>query len=352
MTRLADIANQKFEGVGGPFVIAELSGNHQQSYDLAIAMVEAAAAAGVDAIKLQTYTADSMTLDLDQAEFVISEKDSLWKGESLHSLYTKAATPYSWHEGIFKRAKELGLLAFSSPFDEAAVDFLEQLAVPCYKIASFENNDFALIEKAASTGKPVIISTGMASISEIEDMVAVVKKFGRAPPILLKCTSAYPAPNSDTNLSTLSDMSERFGCAIGLSDHTLGSDVAVAATALGATVIEKHFVLDRDEGGVDAAFSLEPSEMAELVNRCRRVREAVGEVNYGETASDVSAKRYRRSLYITETVREGEVVSAKHLRSIRPGLGLAPKYLDRIIGKIAKQDIPKGTAVSWDLFSD
>jgi len=333
-----------------PFVIAELSGNHQQSFELAIKMIDAAAASGADAIKLQTYTADSMTLDLGCDEFLISEESSLWKGESLHALYQKAATPYEWHEGLFAHAKQLGLIAFSSPFDEDAVDFLEGLNVPCYKIASFENTDLSLIRKVAQTGKPIIISTGMASVAEIEEALQAAQEAGCKELILLKCTSAYPAPAEDIHLQTILDMKTRFDCLVGLSDHTVGTDIAIAASALGAVVIEKHFVLDRTQGGVDAAFSLEPSELRRMVDSIQNVSMAMGSVNYGETKSDTDAKRYRRSLYISESIQAGEKVSDENLRTVRPGLGLAPKYADDILGRTAKNLIPKGTAVTWDLF--
>ena len=352
MNKNIKIANRSIGEGCRPFVIAELSGNHQQSYALAIEMIEAAAASGADAIKLQTYTADSMTLELDHDEFLISDENSLWQGESLHELYQKAATPYEWHEGLFAHAKQLGLIAFSSPFDEDAVDFLESLDVPCYKIASFENTDLSLIRKVAKTGKPVIISTGMASVAEIEEAFKAAREVGCEELILLKCTSAYPAPSKDINLQTILDMKTRFDCLIGLSDHTVGSDIAIAASALGAVVIEKHFVLDRTLGGVDAAFSLEPRELRCMVDSIKNVSLAMGGINYGDTKSDTDAKRYRRSLYISESIQAGEKVSVQNLRTVRPGLGLAPKYAENILGRTAKNYISKGTAVSWDLFID
>ena len=334
-----------------PFIITELSGNHQQSYELALKMIEAAAEAGVDAIKLQTYTADSMTLDIAENEFLIQEQSSLWKGESLHALYQKAATPYEWHEGLFKRADDLGLLAFSSPFDEAAVDFLETLNVPCYKIASFENTDLSLIRKAASTGKPLIISTGMASLIEIEETVSAAQEADCKDIVLLKCTSNYPAPPEDINLATIPDLAKHFDCVTGLSDHTRGTEIAVASVALGASVIEKHFVLDRTLGGVDAEFSLEPAEMKNLVDQSQCVFHALGKVNYGETPSDSQAKRYRRSVYVAADISAGECLTTQNIRIIRPGLGLAPKYFDELLGRKAKQFIAKGTPASWDLFT-
>ncbi len=351
MSKKINIGGLSVGGGNKPFIIAELSGNHQQSYELAIKMIEVAAEAGADAIKLQTYTADSMTLDIARDEFLIQESDSLWKGKSLHELYQEAATPYEWHESLFAHAKALGLIAFSSPFDESAVDFLEGLNVPCYKIASFENTDLPLIRKIAKTGKPVIISTGMASLSEIEDMVNTVRQAGCEQLILLKCTSAYPAPPEDANLATMADMALRFRCEVGLSDHSVGIEIALAATALGAAVIEKHFVLNRDDGGVDAAFSIEPHELKKLVVESKRVAGAVGNINYGCTDSDQKAKKYRRSLYISQSLESGDIVSEDNLRIVRPGLGLPPKYYDQVIGRKVKHSIIKGTPVRWDLFS-
>ena len=332
-----------------PFVIAELSGNHQQSYSLAIAMIDAAAAAGVDAIKLQTYTADSMTLDLHENEFVIHEKDSLWHGQSLYSLYQKAATPYEWHQGLFDHAKALGLIAFSSPFDEAAVDFLETLNVPCYKVASFENTDIPLIKRIAQTGKPIILSTGMASLEELELSVSAARNAGCKELILLKCTSAYPSPPEDINLATLADLQDRFECVVGLSDHTTGIEISLAAIALGASVVEKHFVMNRQDGGVDAEFSLEPKELELLVLQGKRVAQALGQVNYGNTKSDQQAKYYRRSIYASRDIEKGESLSSNNTKVIRPGLGLAPKYFDQLQGCASKQFIAKGTPLSWDL---
>ena len=330
-----------------PFIIAELSGNHSQQLEVAIAMIEAAAKAGAHAIKLQTYTADSMTLDVDSADFVIKEQDSLWHGEKLHALYQKAATPYEWHEILFTKAKALGMLAFSSPFDEAAVDFLAELNVPCYKIASFELTDLPLIRKAASKGKPLIMSTGMASLSEIEQAVSCARVAGCNDIILLKCTSTYPAEASNTNLATIPHMREAFGCQVGLSDHTAGVGVSVAAVALGATVIEKHFVLDRCAGGVDAAFSLEPQELAALVTESVRAHQALGQVCYGGTAAEEKSKQYRRSIYVAKDIEAGETFNADNLRIVRPAFGLAPKHWDSVIGKSAKTALKKGSPLDW-----
>lgn len=334
-----------------PFIIAELSGNHNQNIDTAKAMINAAAECGVDAIKLQTYTADSMTLDVNEKGFVIEESDSLWHGASLYSLYQKAATPYEWHSELFSYAKSLGLLAFSSPFDEDAVDFLDALDVPCFKIASFELTDIPLIKKAASKGKPLIMSTGMASLSEIELAVETAKNTGCEEIILLKCTSTYPAEPNNTNLQTIPHMRDAFGCEVGLSDHTGGIGAAVASVALGASVIEKHFVLDRNGGGVDAAFSLEPSELKALVVETKRAWQALGRVCYGGTAAESNAKQYRRSIYVSQDIQPGERLGPDNLKIVRPAFGLAPKHWDQVIGKCANAFLKKGTALCWEHFS-
>ncbi|MBC3765033.1 pseudaminic acid synthase [Neptunicella marina] len=333
-----------------PFIIAELSGNHSQQYDLALQMVEAAAKAGAHAIKLQTYTADSMTLDVKQKGFVIEETDSLWHGESLHALYKKAATPYEWHQKLFERANELGMLAFSSPFDEEAVDFLDGLNVPCFKIASFELTDLPLIAKAASKGKPLIMSTGMASLSEIEQAVNTAKNNGCEQIILLKCTSTYPAQPTNTNLHTIPHLKNAFGCEVGLSDHTAGVGVSVAAVALGANVIEKHFVLDRAAGGVDAEFSLEPDELAALVIETKRAWQAMGAVVYGGTQAEEKSKQYRRSIYVAKPIKAGESLTKENLRIVRPAFGLAPKHWQSVLNKVAKTDLEPGTPLDWSLF--
>ncbi|PPC78447.1 pseudaminic acid synthase [Pokkaliibacter plantistimulans] len=332
-----------------PFIIAELSGNHDQSLDKALAMVDAAARAGAQAIKLQTYTADTMTLDVQEGEFLIQDAENLWKGSSLYQLYQKAHTPWHWHEAIFARARQHGLVAFSTPFDASAVDFLESLQVPCYKIASFENNDLPLIRKVAATGKPIIMSTGMASAGELEEAVACAREAGCEKLILLKCTSAYPAPADEANLLTIPHMRSMFGCEVGLSDHTLGLAVPIAAVTLGATVIEKHFVLDRSEGGVDSAFSLQPEELCQLVEQTRIAAAALGRVCYGGSASEQPSKKFRRSLYIGSDIKAGQVITAEHVRVIRPGSGLAPRYLQSVIGKRARVDLLKGTPLSWSV---
>lgn len=344
------IGNKKIGADHAPFIIAELSGNHSQDYGLAEKMVEAAAKAGADAIKLQTYTADSMTLNVQSDDFVIQEADSLWHGESLHVLYQKAATPYEWHQPLFAKANALGMLAFSSPFDEQAVDFLHELDVPCFKIASFELTDLPLIRAAAAKGKPLIMSTGMASLSEIEQAVNCAKSAGCEQIILLKCTSTYPAQPTNTNLRTIAHLRDAFGCQVGLSDHTAGVGVSVAAVALGATVIEKHFVLDRNAGGVDAAFSLEPAELRSLVVETKRAWQAMGAVTYGGSAAEEKSKQYRRSIYVAEDIQKGQRLNAQNLRIVRPAFGLAPKHWDKILNRVAKQDLPKGTALAWEHF--
>ncbi|BCQ60280.1 N-acetylneuraminate synthase [Pseudomonas sp. NFPP10] len=338
----------RFVGAGhGPLIIAEMSGNHNQSLDVALQIVEAAAKAGAHALKLQTYTADTMTLDLAQGEFFIKDPDSLWAGSSLYQLYQQAHTPWEWHQPIFARAKALGMLAFSTPFDESAVDFLESLDVPAYKIASFENTDLPLIRRVAATGKPLIISTGMASIAELDESVRAARQAGCRDLVLLKCTSTYPASPTNSNLLTIPHLRELFGCEVGLSDHSMGVGVSVAAVALGATVIEKHFTLDRAAGGVDASFSLEPAEMASLVLETERAWQAMGQVSYGATQAESKSLVYRRSLYVTQDMQAGELFSAENVRAIRPGLGLAPKHYDALLGRRARQALKRGTALDW-----
>lgn len=335
-----------------PFVIAELSGNHNQSLELAFKLIEAAAKAGVDAIKLQTYTADTMTLDCDNDDFQIVESNNLWKGNSLYKLYQKAYTPWEWHKALFEKANSLGMIAFSSPFDISAVDFLETLDVPCYKIASFENNDLPLIKHIAQTGKPVIMSTGMASLSEVAEAVNTLKENGCSQLILLKCTSAYPASPSQANLKTIQHMRETFNCEVGISDHTLGIGVAIAGVALGASVIEKHFVLSRDAGGVDAAFSLEPDELKMLVAESCSASQAIGRIMYGGDSSEQESKKYRRSIYISKDVEAGESLTKDNIKIVRPGLGLSPKYYEDILGYKVINSVKKGTAVTWQLFKN
>ncbi|MGO8828784.1 MAG: pseudaminic acid synthase [Steroidobacteraceae bacterium] len=332
-----------------PFVIAEMSGNHNQSLERAIAIVDAAAASGAHALKLQTYTPQTMTLDLDEREFHIESKDVLWHGTSLYKLYEAAHTPWDWHEPIFKRARERGLLAFSTPFDETAVDFLEDLGVPCYKIASFENTDLALIRRVSATGKPLIISTGMATISDLDESVRTARDAGCKDLVLLKCTSSYPADPIDSNLLTIPHLRGLFGCEVGLSDHTKGIGAAVASIALGATVIEKHFTLDRADGGVDSAFSMEPPEFAQLVAESLRAWQALGEISYGTTTVENKSVQFRRSLYVVEDIRAGELITGRNVRAIRPGFGLSPRHLQSVLGRRARVDVRRGTALSWDM---
>jgi pseudaminic acid synthase len=332
-----------------PFVIAEMSGNHNQSLDRALEIVEAAATAGAHGLKIQTYTADTMTIDVSEGEFFISDDKSLWKGRSLYNLYQEAYTPWEWHKPIFDRARKLGLIAFSTPFDESAVDFLESLDVPCYKIASFENTDVCLIRKAAQTGKPLIVSTGMATLAELDESVRAAREAGCTQLMLLKCTSAYPASATQANIRTLPHLRELFKCEVGLSDHTDGIGVAVASVALGATMIEKHFILRRSDGGVDSAFSLEPEEMRSLVIESERAWQALGAVRYGTTDAERKSLVYRRSLYIVKDLEAGEVLSSENVRAIRPGQGLAPKFYDVVLGKRVGRAVKKGTPVSWDL---
>ena len=338
-----------FQQRNKPFIIAEMSGNHNQSLERALQIVDAAAESGVDALKLQTYTADTMTIDKSDGEFFIEDANSLWKGESLYSLYQKAYTPWEWHKAIFDRCKEKGIVCFSTPFDFTAVDFLEELDCPIYKIASFENIDIPLIKRVAQTGKPMIVSTGMASLSELDDLVRTAKENGCHDLTLLKCTSSYPATPEGTNLLTIPHMKELFKCNVGLSDHTLGIGAAVASVALGATVIEKHFTLYRADGGVDAAFSMEPAEMAQLVRECNTACEALGEVCYEMQEQEKKSVVFRRSLYIVEDMKAGDVITEQNMRSIRPGLGLSPKYYEELLGRKVRRNIAKGTVLSWDL---
>jgi N-acetylneuraminate synthase len=311
--------------------------------------VEAAANTGAHALKIQTYTPDTMTLELDEREFHISDSKSLWAGISLYKLYEQAYTPWEWHDAIFKRAKELGIVAFSTPFDSTAVDFLESLNVPCYKIASFENTDLPLIRRVAATGKPMFISTGMASIAELDDTVRAARKAGCKDLILLKCTSTYPANADNTNILTIPHMRELFECEVGLSDHTIGVGVSVASVALGATVIEKHFTLNREDGGVDSSFSMEPVEMNQLVLETERAWQALGKISYGATEAEKKSIVFRRSLYVVKDMKAGEMLTAENIRAIRPGLGLPPKYFSQVLGKKIRIDVSRGTALNWDL---
>lgn len=328
-----------------PFIIAEMSGNHNQSLDTALAIVDAAADAGADAIKLQTYTADTITL---KGAYTIDDNNSLWNGKELHDLYKAAYTPWEWHKPIFERAKEKKLLAFSSPFDESSVDFLETLHVPAYKVASFENTHHPLLRKIAATGKPVIVSTGVATISDIAESVQVLREAGCKEIILLKCTSTYPAEPTNTNLLTIPHLAKLHNCLVGLSDHTMGIGAAVAAVALGASVIEKHFTLRRSDGGVDSAFSLEPHELKSLVIETERAHQALGRIQYGIQPAEEKSRLFKRSIYISKDIKAGEVFSAENLKIIRPAKGLLPKYWDTVIGKKATSDLKAGTPLSWE----
>ncbi len=332
-----------------PLVIAEMSGNHNGSLKKALKIVDAAADAGAHALKLQTYTADTMTLNLKEREFVIRDIKGLWTGKTLYELYREASTPWEWHKPLFERCRRRGLLCFSTPFDASAVDFLEKLDAPCYKIASFENTDIPLIRKVAATGKPLFISTGMASLAELGESVAEARKAGCRQLILLKCASVYPADAEDLHLATLDDMRRRFRCAVGISDHTPGWGVAVAAVALGAVAIEKHFTLSRRDKGVDAAFSLEPAELKILVEESMKAWRARGQVRYGPTEKEKASLVFRRSLYVVEDMRAGTVFTEKNLRAIRPGLGLPPKHYDRLLGRKVLKNVKKGTPLKWNL---
>ena len=343
------IGNREIGRRSAPFIIAEMSGNHNQSLERALELVEVAAKAGAHALKLQTYTPDTMTLDMDEREFHISDPNSLWTGTSLYKLYGEAYTPWEWHKPIFDRAHELGIVAFSTPFDDSAVDFLESLDVPCYKIASFENTDLPLIRRVAATGKPLIISTGMATVAELDETVRAAREAGCKELILLKCASTYPATAANTNILTIPHLRELFNCEVGLSDHTMGIGVSVASVALGATVIEKHFTLNRADGGVDSTFSMEPAEMAQLVLETERAWQAIGQVKYGPTEAENKSLQYRRSLYVVQDLQAGAVLTTDNVRAIRPSLGLPTKYLEQVLGKTVKQDVRRGTALGWNL---
>jgi len=348
MNNIFKIADRSIGKDYAPFIIAEMSGNHNQSLQRALDIVESAAKAGAHALKIQTYTPDTMTLDLDEREFHIADPNSLWAGTSLYKLYGEAYTPWEWHQPIFDRARALGLIIFSTPFDETAVDFLETLNAPCYKIASFENTDLPLIRKAAATGKPLIISTGMATVAELDETVRAARAAGCKDLVLLKCTSTYPATPENTNLLTIPHLRELFGCEVGLSDHTMGIAVSVASIALGATVIEKHYTLSRADGGVDSAFSIETAELEQLVTESQRAWQALGKVSYGPTESEKKSNQYRRSLYVVQDIKAGDALTRDNVRAIRPGLGLPPKYLELMLGRTVNCDIKRGTALTWE----
>lgn len=328
-----------------PYVIAEMSGNHNGDIKRAFALLEAAKKAGADAVKLQTYTADTITIDHNGPGFRI--EGGLWDGRTLYELYQEAHTPWDWHPQLFAKARELGIAIFSSPFDSTAIEFLEELEAPAFKIASFEIVDLPLIQRAAKTGKPLIISTGMASIAELDETVRAARAAGCKDLVLLKCTSTYPASPQNSNLRTIPHLRELFGCEVGLSDHSMGVGVSVAAVALGASVVEKHFTLDRSAGGVDASFSLEPAELASLVIETERAWQAMGQVRYGVTEAEGKSLVYRRSLYVTRDMAVGEAFNGDNVRAIRPGLGLAPKHIDAVLGRHARQALKRGTPLDW-----
>ncbi|QMU28983.1 pseudaminic acid synthase [Adhaeribacter radiodurans] len=340
------IGNRKIGPAHRPFIIAEMSGNHNQSLDRALAIVDAAADAGADAIKLQTYTPDTMTIE---GVHTIEDPNSLWKNRELYDLYREAYTPWEWHQALFNRARERGILAFSSPFDETAVDFLESLQVPAYKIASFENTDLPLLKKVAATGKPVIISTGVATVAEIDEAVRTLQANGCTDIILLKCTSTYPSSPENTNLRTIPHLAQLFNLPVGLSDHTMGVGASVAAVALGACVIEKHFTLRRADGGVDSAFSLEPQELQSLVVESERAFLALGTIQYGVQKAEKNSRLYKRSIYVAKDVQAGEPFTKENIRIIRPNEGLEPKYLEQVLNKTAKTFIKAGTPLTWEL---
>jgi pseudaminic acid synthase len=343
------IGNRQIGLEHAPFIIAEMSGNHNQSLDRAFEIVAAAAAAGAHAIKLQTYTADTITLDVHRAEFQISDQQSLWKGQSLHDLYQRAHTPWEWHAPIMRRARELGLLCFSTPFDESAVDFLEGLGMPAYKIASFENVHLPLIRKVAATGKPMIISTGMATLAEIDEAVTAARDAGCGDLVLLKCTSTYPALPTSSNVLTIPHLRAAFDCEVGLSDHTMGVGAAVAAVAHGATLIEKHFTLRRADGGVDSSFSLEPEELHMLVIETERAWQSLGQVSYGPSEAEKRSLIFRRSIFVSADLKAGDVLTRENLRCVRPGYGLAPKHYEVLLGRRVNSDVAKGTPMTWSL---
>jgi len=337
-------------GKGTPFIVAELSGNHNQSLERALKLVDTAAECGVHAVKIQTYTADTLTIDCSNKYFQISDPNSLWNGKNLYQLYSEAHTPWDWHQPIFERCQNLGLIGFSTPFDDTSVDFLESLNVPFYKIASFENTDHRLIAKVAKTGKPVIMSTGMATIEELAKAVAIARKNGCQQLVLLKCTSTYPATPEFSNLRTIPHMRELFNCEIGLSDHTLGIGVALASITFGCTFIEKHFTLRRADGGVDSAFSMEPAEMANLVLESKRAWQGLGKVNYGVSSeNEEKSKTFRKSLFVVKNMKKGDLLTPETVRAIRPGFGLPVEYYDLVMGRRLKENVDFGTPLTWGL---
>lgn len=337
------------DGASPPIIVAEMSGNHNGSLDRALAIVDAVAASGAHAVKIQTYRPDTMTLPLTTGDFFIEDRTSLWHGRSLYELYGEAQTPWEWHAPIFARARMRGLVAFSTPFDHTAVDFLESLDVPAYKIASFENADLPLIRKVAATGKPVIISTGLSTLAEVDDAVGAARGAGCRELALLKCTSSYPASAESSNLATIPVLRSLFNCVVGLSDHSGGIGAAIASVAFGTRIIEKHVTLDRRDGGVDAAFSLEPAELRQLVEGTGAAWHAIGSVRFDPTEEERGSRRFKRSLYVCADLQPGDVLSPDNVRAIRPGYGLSPKYLEVVLGKRVRRAVSLGTPLNWDL---
>jgi len=348
MDKYIEIADKKIGENHPVFIIAELSANHLQSYDKAVELIHEAKKAGADAVKLQTYTPDTITIDCDNEYFQIKQ-GTIWDGTTLYKLYEEAYTPWEWQPKLKKMAEDEGLILFSSPFDNTAVDFLEEMNVPAYKIASFEITDIPFIEYIASKGKPIIMSTGISTLSDIEEAIAACERMGNNQVALLKCTSAYPSPLEDINLKVIPNMKDTFNTVVGLSDHTLGHTVALGAVALGAKVVEKHFTLSRANGGPDAKFSMEPDEFKEMVNRIRDLEKALGEVTYKLTEKQRKSREHSRSLFVVKDMKKGEIFTEENVRSIRPGFGLETKYITEILGKKAKCDIKKGTPMRWDL---
>jgi len=344
-----NISNFQINEKSPVFIIAELSANHNGSLETAIKTIKAAKRAGADCIKLQTYTSDTMTIDCDKDDFVI--KGTIWEGQNLYKLYNKAYTPWEWHQELFQVAKDEGLVCFSSPFDKTAVDFLETLNVPAYKIASFEITDIPLIEYVASKGKPIIMSTGIANIQDIELAIEACIRNGNSNIALLKCTSSYPAPIEEANISMVKDLAERFKVISGLSDHTMGSTVPIVATALGAKIIEKHFIIDRSIGGPDASFSMNEQEFTNMVKAVREAENAIGKVNYSLTEKQKKGREFSRSLYVVEDIKKDEIITEKNVRSIRPGFGLHPKFLSEILGKKLIKTVYKGDRFDSSLIS-
>lgn len=342
------IQGRTIGGGSRPFIVAELSGNHNQSLDRAIALVQAAAQCGCDAVKLQTYTPDTLTIDCSETHFLINNPSSPWHGRKLYDLYQEAYTPWEWHKPIFEKCRELGLIAFSTPFDTKAIALLEELGSPAYKVASFENVHLPLIKDIAATGKPIILSTGMASLAELCEAVSTIRNTGNNKIILLKCTSTYPSLPANSNIRTIEHMRELFGVEAGLSDHTLGIGVAVASVAFGACMIEKHLTLRRADGGPDSSFSLEPIEMRALVEEVRNAHLALGGVSYEMIEAEKASAVFRRSIFAVEDIKAGEEMNSTNVRIIRPGFGLAPKFIDLVIGRRAKSHIRRGTPISWD----